>query len=253
MSVNKVHSVPVWLPPIETVSVLLLQSFVKTWNNKRTLPVPVWCRCHCATPGRVPHSKYKAELRHPETVRKACLDWTSGPWMRHSSQRMTFISSTLSGLTQTTRQHRSYPYVYVVTYTQWKHHHTNPKVPLYSHAPPIWPWFFLMMNAELRRGTGTNLGSPSVSWRRCSLSSISWVGPPPPSPWPNNTALWLALPLSLLFFTVFTSCRQIRARGKKALWVWSLFADSTFTEMCVLSNTKQTTKKLTSLTLPCIS
>lgn len=56
------------------------------------------------------------------------------------------------------------------------------------------------------RETVTNFGSPSVFLIRCSLSSISCVGPPPPSPKPNNTALWLALPLSLLFFTVFTSC-----------------------------------------------
>lgn len=52
----------------------------------------------------------------------------------------------------------------------------------------------------------TDLGRQSVSRTRFRRSSISWVGPPPPSPNPNRTALWLARPLSLLFFTVLISC-----------------------------------------------
>lgn len=69
-------------------------------------------------------------------------------------------------------------------------------------------FFLLMLKSESSCGTGTDLGSPSVSWSRCSLSSINWDGPPPPSPNPNSNAPWFTLPLSLLFLTVFTSCQQ---------------------------------------------
>lgn len=43
------------------------------------LPEPVWCRCHCAAPKRVLRSTCTAEMSQPEAVRKAGLDWTSGP------------------------------------------------------------------------------------------------------------------------------------------------------------------------------
>lgn len=81
----------------------------------------------------------------------------------------------------------------------------------------VWAWSLLLTSvklnsrktgAEYMSGKGTDLGSPSVSWTRWSLSSIICVGPPPPSPKPNSTALWLALPLSLLCLTVFTSWGQ---------------------------------------------
>lgn len=66
--------------------------------------------------------------------------------------------------------------------------------------------------------TRTDLGSPSVSRTRRSLSIICCVGPPPPSPKPNRAALWLALPLSLLFFTVLTSCGPKRTQHIKKLF-----------------------------------
>lgn len=55
-------------------------------------------------------------------------------------------------------------------------------------------------------GEGTDLGRPSESCTRCKRSSMTWVGPPPPSPKPNSTALWFARPLSLLFLMVLISC-----------------------------------------------
>lgn len=138
----KVHIVPVWLPvflypPIEIVSVFLLQSFLCPEITRGTPPVPVWCRCHCATPGRAPHSKYKAELRHPEAVRKTCLDRTSGPWERHTAVRgwhYSFYQHYPALLRPP--EHITHILMSVWWHTQWKRHHTNPKVPLYSHAPP---------------------------------------------------------------------------------------------------------------------
>lgn len=55
-------------------------------------------------------------------------------------------------------------------------------------------------------GAGSDLGRPSESCTRCKRSSMTWVGPPPPSPKPNSTALWFARPLSLLFLRVLISC-----------------------------------------------
>lgn len=43
------------------------------------------------------------------------------------------------------------------------------------------------------------------------LSSIFCVGPPPPSPKPKRNALWFTRPLSLLFFTVFSTWRDFWA------------------------------------------
>lgn len=67
----------------------------------------------------------------------------------------------------------------------------------------------------------TDLGRQSVSLTRCRRSSISCVGPPPPSPKPNNNALWFARPLSLLFFTVFINCIET----KEAVMRWAFTRD----------------------------
>ena len=48
-------------------------------------------------------------------------------------------------------------------------------------------------------------GEPSRSAVRLARSSISRVGPPPPSPWPNGTSERLAAPLSLKLAAAWAS------------------------------------------------
>lgn len=44
------------------------------------LPLPLWCSCHCATPGRARQSKCTAKMCQSEDERRIHRDWTSGPW-----------------------------------------------------------------------------------------------------------------------------------------------------------------------------